>query len=208
MSIKVSLIEDNQTLRHALADLIKSEPNFRLGDACATGEEALRNLPRNPPDVVLADINLPGISGTECVRQLKRCLPRTQFIMVTVEDDGESVFEALKAGASGYLVKNEPAEQIVAAIRDVHAGGSPMSSPIARMVVQAFHARRIGAPVEWDLTPREQEILQLLTKGYRSKEVAGELGIAVHTVNSHLRNIYEKLQVRSRAEAVARFLEK
>jgi len=207
MSIKVSVVEDNESIRRGLVAILESDADFRVRDACATGEEALRRLPNNPPDVVLMDINLPKMSGIQCVRELKRCLPQAQFVMVTVEDESESVFEALKAGATGYLVKNVPGEEILASIREVHRGGSPMSSPIARMLVRAFHTA--GAePKEAGLTPREREILQLLTRGYRSKEVADELGIGVQTVHTHLRNIYEKLHVRSRAEAVARYLGK
>jgi DNA-binding NarL/FixJ family response regulator len=140
------------------------------------------------------------------VRELKRCLPATQFIMLTIEDDSQRVFESLQAGATGYLVKNMPPEKILAAVEEVHRGGSPMSSQIARMLVQTFQAGESGAERESNLTKRESEILRLLTKGYRSKEVAEELAIGVQTVHTHLRNIYEKLHVRSRAEAVARFL--
>ena len=206
MSIKVSLVEDNQSIRQSLGEILDSTLGFRLGDACATGEEALRRLPNNPPDVVLMDINLPRKSGVHCVRELKRCLPRTQFIMLTIEDDSQRVFESLQAGATGYLVKNVPPDRILAAIEEAHRGGSPMSSQIARMLVQAFQAKRPSAERDEELTPRESEILTLLTKGYRSKEVAEELTISVQTVHTHLRNIYEKLHVRSRAEAVARYL--
>ena len=140
------------------------------------------------------------------MRELKRCLTQTQFIMLTIEDDSQRVFESLQAGATGYLIKNVPPERILAAVEEVHRGGSPMSSQIARMLVQTFHASESPAERESDLTKRESEILRLLTKGYRSKEVAEELAIGVQTVHTHLRNIYEKLHVRSRAEAVARFL--
>src|SRR5262249_17428107 len=152
------------------------------------------------------DINLPHMSGVECVHQLKRCLPATQMIMLTIEEDGQRVFESLQAGATGYLVKNVPPERILQAIAEVHAGGSPMTSQIARLVVQSFQRKAPRAPKETNLSPREEEILTLLTKGYRSKEIADELNIAVQTVHTHLRNIYEKLQVRSRAEAVAKYL--
>jgi len=206
MSIKVSLVEDNASIRQSLAEFLDSTTGFRLGDACSTGEEALRALPNNPPDVALMDINLPRISGIQCVRKLKPCLPATQFLMLTVEDDSQRVFEALQAGATGYLVKNVPPEQILAAIEEAHRGGSPMSSHIARMVVQTFREPLPGRQNEEKLTPREQEILGLLARGYRSKEAAAELGISAQTVQTHVRNIYEKLHVRSRAEAVAKFL--
>jgi DNA-binding NarL/FixJ family response regulator len=206
MSIKVSIVEDNQSIRQSLGEILDSTPGFRLGDACETGEEALRRLPNNPPDVVLMDINLPRVSGVHCVRELKRCLPKTQFIMLTIEDDSQRVFESLQAGATGYLVKNVVPGRILSAIEEVHRGGSPMSSQIARMLVQTFQTKRPSAGRNEELTARESEILTLLTRGYRSKEVADELAISVQTVHTHLRNIYEKLQVRSRAEAVARYL--
>lgn len=206
MSIKVSIVEDNESIRRSLAEILNSTKGFRLADACVSGEEALRKLPTNPPEVVLMDINLPRISGVQAVRELKRCLPATQFIMLTIDDDSERVFESLQAGATGYLVKSIAPDRILAAIEEVHMGGSPMSSQIARMLVQSFQAPSPSPKADARLTPRESEILTLLTKGYRSKEAADALGIGVQTVNTHLRNIYEKLHVRSRAEAVAQFL--
>jgi DNA-binding NarL/FixJ family response regulator len=206
VSIKVSIVEDNRGIRESLGQILDCTDGFRLGDACATGEEALRRLVNNPPDVVLMDINLPRMSGVSCVRELKPCLQQTQFIMLTIENDSQRVFESLQAGAAGYLVKNLTPEKILAAIEEVHRGGSPMSSQIARMLVQTFQNDGRSRRQEEELTPREQEILTLLTRGYRSKEAADELGISVQTVHTHLRNIYEKLHVRSRAEAVARYL--
>jgi DNA-binding NarL/FixJ family response regulator len=206
MSIKVSIVEDNQSIRQSLAELVDSAPGFRLGDTCATAEEAMRRFPKNPADVVLMDINLPRLSGVQCVRELKRCLPQTQFIMLTIEDDSQRVFESLQAGATGYLVKNVTPEKILAAIEEVYRGGSPMSSQIARMLVQSFQRNQPAGEHDGRLTARESEILMLLTRGYRSKEAADELGISVQTVQTHLRNIYEKLHVRSRSEAVARYL--
>jgi DNA-binding NarL/FixJ family response regulator len=152
------------------------------------------------------DINLPRLSGIQCLRELKRCLPQMQFIMLTIEDDSDRVFESLQAGATGYLVKNVTSDKILAAIEEVHRGGSPMSSQIARILVQSFQRNEPAAEGAGKLSPRENEILTLLTRGYRSKEAADELGISVQTVNTHLRNIYEKLHVRSRSEAVARYL--
>ena len=206
MSIKVSIVEDNAEMRQSLTEVMGSTEGFRLGDVCVSCEEALRRVPNNPPDVVLMDINLPRASGVHAVRELKRCLPGTHFIMLTIEEDSQRVFESLQAGATGYLVKNVPPERILKAIEEVHLGGSPMSSQIARMLVQTFQSNDATTHHEVNLTERENEILRLLTRGYRSKEAADELGIGVQTVNTHLRNIYEKLHVRSRAEAVARFL--
>jgi DNA-binding NarL/FixJ family response regulator len=206
MSIKVSIVEDNHSIRQNLAELVDSAGGFRLGEACATAEEALRRFPNDPADVVLMDINLPRASGIQCVRELKRCLPQTQFIMLTIEDDSQRVFESLQAGATGYLVKNVAPEKILAAIEEVYHGGSPMSGQIARMLVQTFQSNEPTTNPEERLTARESEILRLLTRGFRSKEVGEELGISVQTVNTHLRNIYEKLHVRSRSEAVARYL--
>jgi DNA-binding NarL/FixJ family response regulator len=152
------------------------------------------------------DINLPGKSGIECVRELKRVLPATQFLMLTIEEDSQRVFESLQAGATGYLVKNLPPEKILEAVAEVQRGGSPITSHIARLIVRSFHQPKPKHPPETNLTPRESEILSLLARGYRSKEIADELAISVPTVNTHVRNVYEKLHVRSRAEAVARFL--
>ena len=206
MSIKVAIVEDNKSIRLSLVELLDSSPGFRAVLACASAEEALQTLPSAPPDVVLMDLNLPRMSGIECVRNLKRLLTTTQFIMLTIEDESERVFESLRAGATGYLVKNVPPEKLLASIEEVHRGGSPMSSQIARMLVRSFHQRGQAPSEAENLTPREQQILTHLARGYRSKEVAEELGISVQTVLTHIRNIYEKLQVRSRAEAVARFL--
>ena len=171
------------------------------------GESALAQLPALRPDVVLMDIRLPGLSGIECVRRLKAVLPGVQIVMLTVFEDEERVFDALAAGATGYLVKRTPPAEILAAIAEVRRGGSPMSSAIARKVVQAFqHSRRSAPGGALELSPREQEILTLLARGLRYKEVADQLGIALDTVRSHIRRIYEKLHVTSRTEAVVKFL--
>jgi DNA-binding NarL/FixJ family response regulator len=166
----------------------------------------LRGIPEQRPDVVLMDINLPGSSGIECVRRLTERIPKLMVIMLTIEEDARRVFESLRAGATGYLLKNEPMQEILTAIQDVYAGGSPMSSEIARMIVRSFKApAQAERPLE-DLTAREQEILELTAKGFRSKEVGSTLGISQRTVETHLRSIYDKLHVRSRVEAVSRFL--
>ncbi|HNQ91153.1 MAG TPA: response regulator transcription factor [Verrucomicrobiota bacterium] len=206
MSIRVGIVEDDRSMRENLALLIDGAPGFSCVAACASGEEALQRIPEADPAVVLMDIHLPGISGIECVARLRRVLPKTQVIMLTVEEDSEQVFESLKAGATGYLVKHVPPEEILEAMAEVHRGGAPMSSHIARQVVTAFLSRPAGGGAAVQLTPREEGILRLLAKGCRSKEIADELGISAGTVNTHVRHIYEKLHVRSRAEAVARFM--
>jgi DNA-binding NarL/FixJ family response regulator len=204
--IRVGLVEDDRSVRESLAVLIEQTPGFACACACASAREALHCLVRTAPDVVLMDIHLPDESGIECVACLRRLLPRTQVIMLTVEEDSEQVFESLKAGATGYLVKHVTPEEILEAVAEVHRGGAPMSSHIARRVVTAFRPRAPGGMAEVQLTPREEEILRLLARGGRSKEIADQLHIGTGTVNTHVRHIYEKLHVRSRAEAVARFV--
>ncbi len=202
MSIRVAIVEDQASVRENLAVLVNSTAGFECVSAQANGEDAIIALPKAYPEVVLMDLHLPGRSGTECVRELRKKLPEAQFVMLTIEEDSRKVFESLQAGATGYLVKNATPEKILEAIREVHRGGSPISSQIARLLVRTFQK---PATNEGSITKRESEILALLARGYRSKEVAEELTISVPTVNTHVRNIYEKLQVRSRAEAVARF---
>ena len=205
-NIKVAIVEDNASVREGLAGILNGSPGFNCVCACGSAEEALRQLPASPPEVVLMDINLPRRSGIDCVRQLRGQMPQIQVIMLTIEEDSDRVFESLAAGATGYLVKNVPPATILAAIQEVHRGGAPMSSQIARMLVQSFHKTRSVTPAREALTGREEEILQLVARGYRSKEVAEALKITSQTVETHLRNIYDKLHVRSRAGAVARFL--
>jgi DNA-binding NarL/FixJ family response regulator len=207
MSIRVAIVEDDRSVRENLGLLIDAAPGFSCALSCRTAEDALNQLPASLPDVVLMDIHLPARSGIECVARLKPILARTQFIMLTVEEDSDQVFESLKAGASGYLVKHVSPEEILRAVADVHAGGAPMSSHIARMVVSTFSQISMeGASDGSSLSPREKNVLGLLAKGYRSKEIADELNIGVGTVNTHVRHIYEKLHVRSRAEAVAKYI--
>jgi DNA-binding NarL/FixJ family response regulator len=205
-NIKVAIVEDNASVREGLATLLNASPGFKCVCACGSAEEASRQLPAALADVVLMDINLPRRSGIDCVRQLRNQLPQVQIIMLTIEEDSDRVFESLAAGATGYLVKNVSPTTILDSIQEVHRGGSPMSSQIARMLVQSFHKTRSAVPARETLTDREEEILRLIARGYRSKEVAEDLGISVQTVETHLRNIYDKLHVRSRAGAVARFL--
>jgi DNA-binding NarL/FixJ family response regulator len=203
--IKVALVEDNTSVRESLATILNSSNGFQCVCTCQTAEEALAKLPKAAPDVVLMDINLPGVSGIECTRRLKEQRPDALIIMLTIEEDNERVFRSLEAGATGYLVKNTPPARILEAIEEVHRGGSPMSSHIARMLVRSFHKPARPASADIQLTAREEEVLSFVAQGYRSKEIADALGIGVRTIETHIRNIYEKLHVRSRAEAVARF---
>lgn len=202
--IRVAIVEDNDAIRDSLALIVDGAPGMSCRAVAQTAEEALRVFPGHTLDVVLMDINLPKQSGIECVRQLKALSTQLQIIMLTIEDDSAKVFDSLRAGAAGYLVKNLPPTQILAAIEEVHRGGSPMSSQIARLLVQKFQEPNPG--IASGLTPRESELLKLAAKGYRSKEIADALTLSPLTVQTHFRNIYEKLEVRSRAEAVARFL--
>jgi DNA-binding NarL/FixJ family response regulator len=204
--ISVSIVEDDAKTASSLAELISGSGDYRCLAQHLTGEEALEELPKLQPDVVLMDLNLPGLSGVECVRRLKPVMPATQFVMLTAYQNTENIFAALAAGASGYLLKRTPPTELLAAIRDVHGGGSPMNSPIARKVVQFF---RQSAPVPCEsesLSSRETEVLDLVSRGLVNKEIASELNISVFTVRAHLRRIYEKLQVHCRTEAAAKFL--
>jgi len=205
-SIKIGIVEDHASVRDGLAALIKMTPNLSLVGNWPDAESAIREAPERAPDVVLMDINLPGQSGIECVSVLKQKMPQCQVLMLTIEENSNRVFDSLAAGASGYLVKNVAPARILESIEEVHRGGSPMSSHIARMVVQRFQAQGPSRHSEENLTAREEEILRLISKGFRAKEIADQLGISVYTVQTHVRNIYEKLHVRSRAEAVAKFL--
>ena len=206
MSIRVAIVEDDPMVRKNLGFLIDQASGFKCVAGCQSAEEAWKRLPDARPDVVLMDIHLPGKSGIECVARLRTLLPSAQVIMLTVEEDTEQVFESLKAGASGYLVKHVSPEEILEAVAEVHRGSAPMSSHIARRVVTAFRQAPASGDADLHLSPREEDILRLLAKGHRSKEIADELGIGVGTVNTHVRHIYEKLHVRSRAEAVARYV--
>lgn len=201
-------MEDNASVRDGLALILNASPGFQCVCSCGSAEEAVRQLPSHAPDVVLMDINLPRRSGIECVRQLTSMVPEMQIVMLTIEEDSRRVFESLEAGASGYLVKNVPPATILAAIDEVHRGGSPMSSQIARLLVQSFHRRGPSKKADENLTSREEEILRLIAKGYRTKEAADVLSISPQTIETHLRNIYAKLHVRSRAAAVARFIQR
>lgn len=206
MHIAVSIIEDDPGVRKILAGWLDQARGFRCISQYGGVESALAHLPDDKPDVVLVDINLSGQSGISCVCQLKPVLPKTQFLMLTVYEDGDHIFDALTAGASGYLLKRTPREELLAAIKQVHEGGSPMTSYIARKVVCWFQQQPPSPQQEAeDLSAREREVLRLLARGYAYKEIAEALGISMGTVNTHIGRIYQKLHVRSRSEAVARF---
>jgi DNA-binding NarL/FixJ family response regulator len=204
MNILVSIVEDDSAAREILADWLKHANGFKCVGQHGSVEHALEKLPIEKPSVVLMDINLPGMSGIEGVRRLKPLLPGTQFMMVTVYEDTDHVFNALAAGATGYLLKQTPRAELLASIKDVHAGGSPMTSNIARRVVQAFHRDDPAVP-ESALSQREREVLELLARGYLYKEIMDALNVSRGTVNTYIRRIYEKLHVRSRSQAVAKF---
>jgi DNA-binding NarL/FixJ family response regulator len=206
MDLSVAIVEDDAATRGILANWIDEAPSFRCVGTYGDVASALASLPSQAPDVALVDINLPDVSGIECVRQLKPQLPATQFVMVTVYGDSEHIFEALAAGAAGYLLKRLTRENLLAALEEVHRGGSPMSSSIARKVVQFFRAERPPSTVELEsLSSRELEVLNLLAQGYVNKEIADRLAISAPTVATYIRRIYEKLQVHSRAAAIGKF---
>jgi DNA-binding NarL/FixJ family response regulator len=211
MPISVSIVEDDIPLRTIYVNWLERAEGFKLLSQYGDGAEALAGLSGEQPDVVLMDINLPGLNGVECVRQLKGKLPGTQFVMITVYEDPDRVFNALAAGATGYLLKETQRDDLLNALRDVHRGGSPMSSGIARKVVQCFQNPAPAASEEEDelhkLSAREHEVLDLVAQGYLLKEVSDTLGLSEHTVDTYLRRIYEKLHVHSRAQAVAKYSE-
>lgn len=200
-TIAVAIVEDIKDIREGLQLLINNSPGFLCSHVYATGEEALAELPDYCADVILMDIHLPGISGIECLRQLKQKCPDSNFIMSTVYEDDESIFESLKAGASGYLLKKMEPVKILEAIRDVYNGGSPMSAQIARKVIESFQQTKSIEDTK-GLTPKEKSILQQLSKGLRYKEIAIEEHISIDTVRTHVRHMYEKLHVQSRTEAL------
>lgn len=205
MQIKVAIVDDDEGIRTSLAALIRRSPSFKLTGDYADGETALKEIPRHPPDVVLMDINMPGMKGFECVKQLKAAIPQVQFLMLTVYEDSDSLFNSLKAGASGYLLKRTASSRLLEAIRDVHSGGAPMSPHLARRVVQFFSKPEGESPIS-RLTPGEKEFLDQLANGYAYKEIADRMKISIDTVRSYVRTVYEKLHVHSRTEAVVKYL--
>jgi RNA polymerase sigma factor (sigma-70 family) len=206
MLITVSIIEDNDKLRETLVRVLNRADGFRCVSHYANAEDALKDLPQTKPDVVLMDINLPGMNGVECIRQLKKIAPEIQVIMLTVYEDTENIFDALAAGASGYMLKRTAGKELLEAIQEVKRGGSPMTTHIARKVVQSFQRSAAAAAQTESLSEREQQVLDLLSRGLIYKEIAEKLGISYETVHTYIRRIYEKLQVRTRTEAVAKFL--
>jgi DNA-binding NarL/FixJ family response regulator len=205
--IKVAIVDDDEGIRGSLAALIRRAPALRLAGDYPDAETALKEIPARLPDVVLMDINLPGIKGVECVRQLKTLLPKVQFLMLTIYEDSDSLFNSLKAGASGYLLKRTASARLLEAIHDVHAGGSPMTPQLARRVVQFFSKTPSDNSPLSRLAPGEKEFLDQLSKGYAYKEIAGRMNISIDTVRSYVRTVYEKLHVHSRTEAVVKYLQ-
>ncbi len=208
MLINVGIVEDNKKIREGLATLINGSDGFICKAIYGTAEEALRKFPLENPDVVLMDINLPGISGIECLIRLKEILPDVQVMMLTVYEEDDLIFKSLVAGATGYILKRTPPTELLDAIKEIHGGGSPMSDQIARKVVQAFQQMGRSSKETENLSGRESEILSYLSKGFHDKEIADKLFLSVKTVRTHLRNIYKKLEVRSRTEAVLKYIQK
>ncbi len=206
MSIAISIVEDQRALRESLVEWLGSAPGLRCVGAHASAEEALRDIPGENPDVVLMDINLPNMNGIQCVSRLKERSPKMQVLMLTTYDEGDMIFDSLRAGANGYLLKNMPREELVEAVQQVHAGGAPMSLQIARKVINHFHRPKKSANELDQLTARELDILKLLAKGYMYKEIADHLGISMSTVRTHVTAVYEKLHVQSRTEAAMKLV--
>jgi DNA-binding NarL/FixJ family response regulator len=206
MSIKIAIVEDNEEIREGLCVLINGSPGFACVAAYPDAEAALQYLLDEPPDVVLMDIRLPQMSGIECVGRLKERRPELQIMMLTMYEDDDLIFKSLAAGASGYILKKTAPSELLEAIRNLHNGGSPMSSQIARKVVQTFQQTGKSHQDTENLTEREAEILSYLAKGFHDKEIAETLFVSVETVRTHVRHIYKKLHVRSRTEAALKYL--
>ena len=205
MPIKVAIVEDDEQVRENLATLIRETEGFECIGTFSSGEAALEGMPRRAPDVVLMDVNLPGMSGVECVRLLKSQLPELHVVILTVYDDSDRIFQALQMGASGYLLKRSTSQEILRAVEDVHRGGAPMSSYIARKVVQSFQRQGPSEKASENLTKRENDVLTYIARGYTNKEIADALGLSAETVRGYLKTIYSKLHVRSRTEAAMKF---
>jgi DNA-binding NarL/FixJ family response regulator len=202
---KIAIVEDNKVIRESLMEFIHGDPECRCVCTCSTAEEALKLIPKHEPEIVLMDIQLPNMSGIDCLAQLKQVMPSVQIIMVTVYEDTERIFKALRMGACGYLLKRCAPEELIAAIREVRQGGAPMSREIARKVIASFQEPLATALEVEDLTAREREILELLANGFPNKQIADRLGLTDGTVRWHLRHVYNKLHVRSRTEAALKF---
>jgi DNA-binding NarL/FixJ family response regulator len=204
--ISVSIIDDEKELRESIMTFVNGSPGFRCVSAYGSADAALQSLPNDKPDVVLMDINMPGMNGIECVERLKRSMPEVQIVMLTIYEDTEQIFKALAAGATGYLLKRLSPSKLLQAIREVQAGGSPMSNSIARKVVASFQKAKKTDEKQPHLSPREQAVLDCLAKGLTYKQIADQLEISIDTIRTHLRRVYEKLHVQSRTEAVAKYL--
>lgn len=203
---RIAIVEDNKVIRESLMEFVQTDSECECVYVCATTEEALKEIPKHQPDIVLMDIQLPDISGIECTARLKQLMPSVQIIMVTVYEDTERIFKALRAGACGYLLKRCTPEELISAIREVRQGGAPMSREIARKVIVSFQEPVATAAEVEGLSQREREILELLAAGFPNKKIAARVGLTDGTVRWHLRHVYHKLHVRSRTEAVLKFL--
>ena len=207
MAITVAIVEDNAEIGEELEHMLAESSGFECVCICRNTQTALRKLPTLAPEVIIMDIQLPDGSGIECTARLKRLLPYTEILMFTVYEDTEQIFKALEAGASGYLLKGTSSKELLRSVREIRAGGSPMTSEVARKVIQRFRKEPVSSAKNESLTRREEEVLELLAKGHLSKEIAHHLSISLETVNSHLKHIYEKLHVRSRTEAVLKYIQ-
>lgn len=205
MAVNVAIVEDLEEVREALKSFINLDSEMEVAGVFSNAETAAEHLPLLQPNLVIMDINLPGMSGIECIRKVKQLCPGTQFMMFTVYEDDEKVFEALKAGASGYILKKHGSQKIIEALKELYHGGSPMSADIARKVVTAMHEQEDQHDNSSILTKRETEILRLLAKGLLYKEISLQLGISNNTVKQHIHNIYEKMHVQNRTEALNKF---
>lgn len=207
MPITVCIVEDDPDLRETIGGYVAGVKGYACLGVFASGEAALQSIPTLRPDVVLMDINLPGMNGIQCVKKLKEQSPKLLVMMLTVYENSDRIFEALSAGATGYLLKSTPPEKLLEAIEDLRSGGSPMSSNIARKVVQAFHPSSAAAPLIEKLSPREQQVLDWLAEGYSYKQIAAEMNLSMGTIRTYVRSMYEKLHVNSRTEAVVKYLD-
>jgi len=206
MPITICIVEDEKDTREALAMRLSRAPGFTCLNTYADAESALRGIPQDKPDVALVDIQLPGMSGIECVGKLKQLMPKLQVLMITTYEQSELIFNSLRAGANGYLLKNAPAAELVQAVEQIQAGGAPMSLQIARKVTDYFHRIQQPASEMETLSKREEEVLALLAKGFLYKEIGDHLGVSLNTVRTYIHRIYEKLHVQSRTEATIKFL--
>lgn len=206
--IAVSIVDDEKKLCESIATFLNGAPGFRCVSMYGNADIALKHLPKDRPDVVLMDINMPGMDGIECVKHLRTLMPEVQVVMLTIYEDAEKIFKALSAGATGYLLKRFTPDELLQAIRDVVAGGSPMSHAIARKVVASFQSANLSGEKQNLLSPREERVLDCLARGLAYKEIADELSISINTIRTHLRHVYEKLHVQSRTEAVAKYLQR